>query len=200
MRMKKWQKVPYSFESGCVNEVNSLSEERDQCASKAHSNGNRTSVSSKSTTTKRVMLLELEAMNKQEEIDEKLAAKKRQAESRRNTRKWINSQKNSKLLNSKRRRQGLNESQRRKWKSLGRREAEQAQVCEASRQYPSTAILSKRYLLGLKKMDETKEQRSLEKRYPEPHWPTNLSNHNLTLCHTQRKCPTWLLKQHSRPW
>ena len=38
---------PYSFfENRCVNEVNSLHEERDQCASKAHSKGNRTSVSS----------------------------------------------------------------------------------------------------------------------------------------------------------
>ena len=72
----------YSFENRCVNEVNSLPEERDQCASKAHSKGKRTSVSSKSTTTKRVMLLELEAMKKQEEIDEQLAAKKRQAEIR----------------------------------------------------------------------------------------------------------------------
>ena len=73
---------PYSFENRCVNEVNSLPEERDQCASKAHSKGNRTSVSSKSTTTKRVMLMELEAMKKQEEIDEQLAAKKRQTEIR----------------------------------------------------------------------------------------------------------------------
>ena len=73
---------PYSFENRCVNEVNSLPEERDQCASKAYSKGNRTSVSSKSTTTKRVMLLELEAMKKQEEIDEQLAAKKREVEIR----------------------------------------------------------------------------------------------------------------------
>ena len=73
---------PYSFENRCVNEVNSLPEERDQCASKAHSRGNRTSVSSKSTTTKRVMLLELEATKKQDEIDEQLAAKQRQAEIR----------------------------------------------------------------------------------------------------------------------
>ena len=71
---------PNSFENRCVNDVNSLPEERDQCASKAHSKGNRTSVSSKSTTTKRVMLLELEAMKKQEEIDEQLAAKKREEE------------------------------------------------------------------------------------------------------------------------
>ena len=40
----------------------------------------------------------------------------------------------------------------------------------------------------------------IEKRYPESHWPTNLSHHNLTLCHTQFKCPTWLRKRCSRPW
>ena len=73
---------PNSFVNRCVNEVNSLPGERYQCASKTHSRGNRTSVSSKSTTTKRVMLLELEAMKKQDEIDEQLAAKKRQAEIR----------------------------------------------------------------------------------------------------------------------
>ena len=48
----------------------------------SNSKGIRTSVCSKSTTTKRVMLLELEAMKKQEEIDEQVAAKKRQAEIR----------------------------------------------------------------------------------------------------------------------
>ena len=73
---------PNSFVNRCVNEVNSLPEERYQCASKRHSRGNRTSVSSKSTATKRVMLLELEAMKKQDEIDEQLAANKRQAEIR----------------------------------------------------------------------------------------------------------------------
>ena len=56
-----------------------------------------------------------------------------------------------------------------------------SKVCEASRQYPFRAIRLKRFLLDLMKMDVTKEQRSLEKRYPESHWPTNLSNHNLTL-------------------
>ena len=61
---------PDSFVNRCVNEVNLLPEERDQCASKTHSKGIRTSFSSKSTTTKRVMLLELEATKKQEEIDE----------------------------------------------------------------------------------------------------------------------------------
>ena len=73
---------PDSFVNLCVNERNSLPEERDQCASKVLSKGNRTSVSSKSTTTKRLLLLELEAMKKQEEMNEQLAAKKRQAEMR----------------------------------------------------------------------------------------------------------------------
>ena len=73
---------PNSFVNRCVNEVNSLPGERYQCASKTRSRGNITSVSSKSTTTKQVMLLELEAMKKQDEIDEQLAAKKRQAEIR----------------------------------------------------------------------------------------------------------------------
>ena len=68
---------PDPFVNRCVDGVNSLPEERDHCANKAHSKGNITSVSSKSTNTKRVMLLELEAMKKQEEIDEQLAAKKR---------------------------------------------------------------------------------------------------------------------------
>ena len=53
---------PYLFVNRCVNEVNSLPEGRDQCASKAHSKGNRRSDSSKSTSSKRAKLLELEAM------------------------------------------------------------------------------------------------------------------------------------------
>ena len=73
---------PDSFVNRCVNEVNWLPDLGDQCASKANSKGNRTSVISKSTTKKRVMLLELEAMEKQEEINEQLAAKNRQAEIR----------------------------------------------------------------------------------------------------------------------
>ena len=83
--MKKRHKVPLDpirFANRCGNEVNSLPGERYQCASKILSRGNRTSVSSKSTTTKRVMLLELEAKKKQDEMDEQLAAKKRQAEIR----------------------------------------------------------------------------------------------------------------------
>ena len=46
-----------SFVNRCINEVTSLPEE-----SKAHSKGNRTAVSSKSSNAKRVLLLELEAM------------------------------------------------------------------------------------------------------------------------------------------
>ena len=78
---------PDSFVDRCVTEVISLPEERDQCASKAHSKGNRTSFISKTTTTKRVMLLELEAMKKQEEIDEQPAARNAKYRSQRNKRR-----------------------------------------------------------------------------------------------------------------
>ena len=64
----------------CVDEVTLLPEGRDQCTSNVHSKGNRTTVSSKSLNPKCVLLLELEAMKKQEEMDEQLVAKKRQAE------------------------------------------------------------------------------------------------------------------------
>ena len=73
---------PNSFVNRCNNEVTSQYEERDRRASKAHSKGNRTAVSSKSPNAKRVLLLELEAMKKQKEMDEQLAAKKLQAEIR----------------------------------------------------------------------------------------------------------------------
>ena len=73
---------PQSFVNRCVNEANSPPDIRDQCASKAHSKGNRTSVSWKSTTTKWVMLFEVQAMKKQGEIDEQLAAKEREVEIR----------------------------------------------------------------------------------------------------------------------
>ena len=53
------------------------------------------------------MLLKLEALKKQEEIDEELAEKNVRQRSERNTKNW-------KLLNSKRRRQGPYESQKRK--------------------------------------------------------------------------------------
>ena len=72
--MKKGHKKPNSFVNRCNNEVTSLPEERDRRASKAHSKGNRTAVSSKSSNAKPVLLLELEAMKKQVEMDEQLAA------------------------------------------------------------------------------------------------------------------------------
>ena len=72
---------PNSFVNRWVNEMNALPEGRYQCANKAHSKGNSISVSSKSTTTKRV-ILELEAMKKQEKFGEQLAVKKREAEIR----------------------------------------------------------------------------------------------------------------------
>ena len=64
----------------CVDEVTSLPEERYQCTSNVHSKGNRTTVSPKSLNANGVLLLESEAMKKQEGMDEQLAAKKRQAE------------------------------------------------------------------------------------------------------------------------
>ena len=100
---------PYSFENRRVNEVNSLPEERDQCASKAHSKGNRTSVSSKSTTTKRVMLLELEARKKQDKIDEQLAAKKRKAEIRKKHEEMEKLTEELEFAKLQEERQGLNE-------------------------------------------------------------------------------------------
>ena len=94
--------------------MNSLPEERDQCACKAHSKGNRTSVRSKSTTTKRVMLLELEAMKKQEEIDEQLAAQKRQAEIRKKHEEIDKLTEELEIAQLQRRRQEPDESQKRK--------------------------------------------------------------------------------------
>ena len=127
---------PYSFENRCVNEVNSLPEERDQCASKAHSKGNRTSVSSKSTIAKRVMLLELEAMKKQEEIDEQLATKKREVEIRKkqeekNMRILAEESKIAKLEEEKERAKRISEKE----KEVARAEvAEQLQVFGTYRQ------------------------------------------------------------------
>ena len=63
-----------------INKVTSLAEKLNQRASKAHSKGSKTTVSFKSTNAKPELLLDLEAMKKQEEIDEQLAVKKRQAE------------------------------------------------------------------------------------------------------------------------
>ena len=191
---------PYSFENRCVNEVNSLPEERDQCASKAHSKGNRTSVSSKSTTTKRMMLLELEAMKKQEEIDEQLAAKKREAEIRKKHEemdKLTEELEIAKLQEEKARAKRIAE------KEMEIARAEGSRASTSLRSISPIPIHSDPFEKVPSWLDENgcdKKQRSLEKRYPESHWPANLSNHNLTLCHTQRKCPIWLLRQRSRPW
>ena len=51
-------------------------------SSKATSKRNRTTASSKSKSAKRILLLELEAMKKQDEIDEQLAAARRKAKIR----------------------------------------------------------------------------------------------------------------------
>ena len=130
----------------CVNEVTSLPEERDQCTSNVHSKGNRTAVSSMSSNAKPVLLPKLEAMKKQEEMDEQLAAKKRQVEIGMKQGEINIGILEEELAIAKLEEEirGLNESQRKKWKELERRDAAQAHVCEASRQYPSTAIRSKR--------------------------------------------------------
>ena len=191
---------PNSFVNRCVNEVNSLPGERYQCASKTHSRSNRTSVSSKSTTTKRVMLLELKAMKKQDEIDEQLAAKKRQAEIRKKhdeLDKLTEKLEIAKLQEEKARAKRIAE------KEMEIARAEGSRASTSLRNISPIPIHSnpfEKVPSWLDKMDVTKKQRSLEKRYPESHWPANLSNHNLTLCHTQRECPTWPRKQRSRPW
>ena len=60
-----------------------LPEQSNNGSFKATSKSNRTTVSSKSSNAKRILLLELEAMKKQNEIDEQLAAARRKAEMRR---------------------------------------------------------------------------------------------------------------------
>ena len=60
-----------------------LPEQSNNGSVKATSKSNRTTVSSKSSNAKRILLLELEAMKKQDEIDEQLAATRRKAEIRR---------------------------------------------------------------------------------------------------------------------
>ena len=63
-----------------ISEGKPLPGKRDPCITKTHSNSNRKAVSFKSSNAKRVLLLELEAMKKQDETDEQLASKKCQAE------------------------------------------------------------------------------------------------------------------------
>ena len=191
---------PSSFENRCVNEVNSLPEERDLCASKAHSKGNRTSVSSKSTTTKRVMLLELEAMKKQEEIVAQLAANKREAEIRK---KYEEMDKLTEELEIAKLREEKARAKRIAEKEM---EIARAEGSRASTSLPSISpipIHSDPFEKVPSWLDENgcdEKTRKFGESYPKSHWPANLSNHNLTLCHTQHKCPTWLLRQRSRPW
>ena len=66
-----------------ISDVKVLPEESNKGSVKATSRSNQTTASSKSTNAKRILLLELEAMKKQDEIDEQLAAARRKAEIRR---------------------------------------------------------------------------------------------------------------------
>ena len=65
-----------------ISDVKALTEQSNNGSVKATSKSNRTTVSSKSSNAKRIPLLELEAMEKQDEIDEQLAAARRKAEIR----------------------------------------------------------------------------------------------------------------------
>ena len=64
------------------SDVKVLPEQSNNGSVKATSKSNRTTASSKSSNAKRIHLLELEAMKKQDEIDEQLAAARRKAEIR----------------------------------------------------------------------------------------------------------------------
>ena len=66
-----------------ISDVKVLPEQSNKGSVKATSKSNRTTASSKSSNAKRKLLLELEAMKKQDEIDEQLAAARRKAEIRR---------------------------------------------------------------------------------------------------------------------
>ena len=65
-----------------IRDVKVLPEQSNKGSVKATSKSNRTTASSKSSNAKRILLLELEAMKKQDEIDEQLAAARRKAEIR----------------------------------------------------------------------------------------------------------------------
>ena len=66
-----------------ISDVKVLPEQSNKGSVKATSKSNITTASSKSSNAKRILLLELEAMKKQDEIDEQLAAARRKAEIRR---------------------------------------------------------------------------------------------------------------------
>ena len=66
-----------------ISDVKVLPEQSNKRSVKATPRSNRTTASSKSSNAKRILLLELEALEKQDEIDEQLAAARRKAEMRR---------------------------------------------------------------------------------------------------------------------
>ena len=82
------------------------------------------------------MLLELEAMKKQEEIDEELAAKNEILAEELEIAKLEQEKERAKRISEK------------KMEIAEAGVAEQVQVCEASPQYSSTVIRLKRYLPG----------------------------------------------------
>ena len=65
-----------------ISDVKVLPEQSNSGSVKATSKSSRTTVSSKPSNAKRILLLELEAIRKQDEIDERLAAARRKAEIR----------------------------------------------------------------------------------------------------------------------
>ena len=69
-----------------TRDVKVLPEQSNKGSVKATSRSNRTTASSTSSNAKRILLLELEAMKKQDEIDERLAAARRKAEIRKKQR------------------------------------------------------------------------------------------------------------------
>ena len=69
-----------------ISYVKVLPEQSNKGSVKATSKSNRTTASSKSSNAKRILLLELEAMKKQDEIDEQLAAARRKTEIRKKQR------------------------------------------------------------------------------------------------------------------
>ena len=113
--------------------------------------GNRTTVSTESSNAKRVLLLELQAKTKQEETDETLAAKKRQAKIRRKQEEMgmrILVKELANLEEEKERAKRISEELMETAREEGSR-ASTSLVCEASTQYPAKAIRLKRYFLGL---------------------------------------------------
>ena len=66
-----------------INDVKVLPEQSNNGSVKATSKSNRTTASSKSSNAKQILLLELEAMKKQDEIEQQLAEARRKVEIRR---------------------------------------------------------------------------------------------------------------------